>query len=386
MVQPLITYVGTYNCRDVEKANCTTPPGIFQQTWRKGRKYLMRLINTSTESIFIFTIDNHMLQIIGSDFVPIKPYYADSVLVGIGQRYHIVVEARPSDELLPIEDQNYWIRAVVASGCGSIDQNNETVGVIRYDSKSTKTPTTTRYQFNTSCSDEPYQSLVPVVPWNVGKPSNNSKSYSLSEDNEHICPRLTVVVTNDNFAAGLTNYTGTPLPHGNFSRWDLTDFPLWLNFSNPTITNLKNTSWNPEYCIVAEDYKEDDWVYLIITANASVSKQISSRKFFPVSHPVSTSFPSPSPLLTQHPCANYLPSRSTSTATTSSSSPNKPSPSPPPTSPTEHSTTKTLPAATSPSSPAPATSPSPSAPTTPASGSYTAISHGTLRRDSHCRF
>ena len=59
----------------------------------------MKFINTSTESISIFTIDEHMLQIIGSDFLPIKPYYADSVLVGVGQRYHIVVEARTSDEL-----------------------------------------------------------------------------------------------------------------------------------------------------------------------------------------------------------------------------------------------------------------------------------------------
>ena len=183
----------------------------------------MRLINTSTESMFMFIIDDHMLQIIGSDFVPIKPYYADSVLVGIGQRYHIVVEARPSDELLPIE---YWIRAVVASGCGNIDQNNETVGVIRYHPESTKTPTTTRYQFNTSCSDEPYESPVPIVPGNVGNHSTNSKSYTPSGHSGYICPRLTVLVTNDNFAAGLTNYTGMPLSHSNFSRWDLIDFPL----------------------------------------------------------------------------------------------------------------------------------------------------------------
>lgn len=137
----------------------------------------MRLINTSTESTFIFSIDKHILQIIGSDFVPIRPYFADSVLVGIGQRYHIVVEARPSDELLPIDEQNYWIRTVVASGCGSIDQNNETVGVVRYDPESTKTPTTTRYQFNTTCSDEPYESLVPVVQWQVGNHSNDGKSH-----------------------------------------------------------------------------------------------------------------------------------------------------------------------------------------------------------------
>ena len=173
----LQTRIGTYTCSEAEKANCTTAPPIFEQVWVKGRRYLMRLINTSTESTFIFSIDKHMLQIIGSDFVPIRPYFADSVLVGIGQRYHIVVEARPSDELLPIEDQNYWMRAVVASGCGSIDQNNETVGVVRYDPESTKTPTTTRYQFNTSCSDEPYESLVPVVQWQVGNHSNDSESH-----------------------------------------------------------------------------------------------------------------------------------------------------------------------------------------------------------------
>jgi hypothetical protein len=38
----------------------------------------------STESTFIFTIDDHMLQVISSDFVPIKPYYNESILIGIG--------------------------------------------------------------------------------------------------------------------------------------------------------------------------------------------------------------------------------------------------------------------------------------------------------------
>ena len=48
--------------------------------------------------------------------------------------------------------------------------------------------------------------------------------------------------TNDNFAAGLTNYTGTPLPHGNFSRWDLTDFPLWLRTKDIDVyTGMRDT-------------------------------------------------------------------------------------------------------------------------------------------------
>ena len=94
-----------------------------------------------------------------------------------GQRYNIIVEARPSNDLIPVEDQNYWIRAVAAKGCGDkMVQPNERIGIIRYSPGNTKTPTTKRYQFSTACSDEPYESLVPIVPRSVGPPKNNRKS------------------------------------------------------------------------------------------------------------------------------------------------------------------------------------------------------------------
>ena len=41
----------------------------------------MRLINTSTASTFIFSIDKHMLQIISMDFVAIEPYVSRHFLV-----------------------------------------------------------------------------------------------------------------------------------------------------------------------------------------------------------------------------------------------------------------------------------------------------------------
>jgi hypothetical protein len=99
----------------------------------------------------------------------------------IGQRYHVVVEARPSNDLIPVEDQNYWIRITGADDCLDIEpgQNNEKLGIIRYNAGSKKTPTTTRYRFNSECADEPYESLVPVVPMEVtarGHPANNSWS------------------------------------------------------------------------------------------------------------------------------------------------------------------------------------------------------------------
>lgn len=176
---------GFYNCSKSQPPNpdCddTLAPPIFEQVFQRGRKYLLRLINTSTASTFIFSIDKHMLQVVSMDFVAIEPYYRESILVGIGQRYHVVVEARPSNDLIPTEDQNYWIRIVGVAGCFNIEegQQNELLGIVRYDADSTKRPTTTGYQFSKECSDEPYPSLVPVVPQTVSPrehPANNGKS------------------------------------------------------------------------------------------------------------------------------------------------------------------------------------------------------------------
>lgn len=99
----------------------------------------------------------------------------------IGQRYHVIVEARPSNGLVPVEDQNYWIRIKGADGCFDIEpgQDNEKLGIIRYNLGSQKTPTTKGYHFRSTCADEPYESLVPVVPLDVSardRPANNSWS------------------------------------------------------------------------------------------------------------------------------------------------------------------------------------------------------------------
>ena len=56
------------------------------------------------------------------------------------------------------------------------------MGIIRY-LPGTKKPTTLPYKFDETCADEPYASLVPVVPMDVtagANPSNNSKSPSAS--------------------------------------------------------------------------------------------------------------------------------------------------------------------------------------------------------------
>ena len=60
------------------------PNGRYTLSVKKGRRYLLRLINTSIETAFVFAIDNHKIQVVGADFVPIMPYMTDHVVVGIG--------------------------------------------------------------------------------------------------------------------------------------------------------------------------------------------------------------------------------------------------------------------------------------------------------------
>lgn len=45
----------------------------------------MRLINTSTDTTFVFSIDKHNFTVIGADLVPLEPYDTSHILIGIGK-------------------------------------------------------------------------------------------------------------------------------------------------------------------------------------------------------------------------------------------------------------------------------------------------------------
>lgn len=63
---------------------------------------------------------------------------------------------------------------------------------------------------------------------------------------------------------------------------------MWLNFSDPLIDHLHDPTFNnPEYALITENYDEDDWVYIIMTAQGT-PKQIGEGKriFVPVAHPM----------------------------------------------------------------------------------------------------
>ena len=108
------------------------------------RRYLLRLINVSFASSFIVTIDNHQLQVVTADFVPINPYPTNAVMVAIGQRYHVIVEANPHlYENEHYDNGNFWIRTYQA-GCTDFGDdtgaNYSQVGILRYTDATIEPP------------------------------------------------------------------------------------------------------------------------------------------------------------------------------------------------------------------------------------------------------
>jgi FtsP/CotA-like multicopper oxidase with cupredoxin domain len=59
--------------------------GSFSEfNFTPGKKYRMRIINTSTDSHFQFSIDKHTMTVQAADFIPVKPYSQTILNIGIG--------------------------------------------------------------------------------------------------------------------------------------------------------------------------------------------------------------------------------------------------------------------------------------------------------------
>ncbi|KAL5116583.1 laccase, multicopper oxidase, benzenediol:oxygen oxidorectuctase [Pleosporales sp. CAS-2024a] len=127
----------------------------------QGKKYRIRIINTSVDSYFTVSMDGHPFTVITSDFVPIKKWTANQLTLAIGQRYDVVIEANQTVG-------NYWFRVQPGTECGnnSILTKGVTVGaILQYDGAKDENPnSTTSVVLRTTCADESSTNLVPFVP------------------------------------------------------------------------------------------------------------------------------------------------------------------------------------------------------------------------------
>ncbi|KAL4934678.1 multicopper oxidase [Aspergillus undulatus] len=201
-----------------------------------GTRYRMRLVNAAADQHFRFMIDDHELEVIATDFVPIIPYNITQLSIGVGQRYDVIVTAKD----LTTTTGAFWLRAITKSACSETDATDLVKGIIRYDGSTSSSvdPTTSPYSYTNSCDDETPSNLVPYVAINA------SATYASREDEN-----VEVQVT-ENTLLWLMNKTSM------HTEWE---YPTLLQLADG------NNTWTAKQRIIhLPGSSASEWVYLVI--------------------------------------------------------------------------------------------------------------------------
>ncbi|KAK3937427.1 putative laccase precursor [Diplogelasinospora grovesii] len=266
-----------------------------------GKKHMLIIINTAVDTTFVFSIDNHRLEVIEADFVPIEPYMTDNIKVGIGQRYHVIVHGLEEPYKPDLERYgNYWMRAAPARKCSKFAFGpDQQMGIVRYNrtyqtdpryvngSLRRPDPLSEPPLIDIGCADEPYEKLVPRVKWQVGNPVNINASIT----DHALLPNNSKYIFDVGMNPSGGPNTSTPyIPNDKpYSRWAMHTAPFRINFSDPTLLALDRTDElidQPHLDVVTLDHEgEDSWIWMIITAPDKVPTT-GGRIFFPAAHPM----------------------------------------------------------------------------------------------------
>ncbi|OCL02255.1 laccase-like multicopper oxidase [Glonium stellatum] len=216
-------------------------------TLTPGKKHRLRLINTSMENAIIVSLDNHPFSVIASDFVPINPFSTDWLLIGIGQRYDVIIQANQTTA-------NYWFRANVQASCAAAN-NGAGLSIFSYTGAAAGNPTTTGSTAPTACQD-----ASPLVPW------------------------VSLTVPSTSFANQVGNLQvdfGTEVSTNgqNVVYWQVNKSAIDINPSDPTIQYVidHNTSYPRAYNLI-EITSANTWQYWIIEEPAGT--------LAPIPHPI----------------------------------------------------------------------------------------------------
>ncbi|KAK4546388.1 hypothetical protein LTR36_002065 [Oleoguttula mirabilis] len=214
----------------------------FATDFTSGTSYLLRVVNAAIDTHFDFSIDNHTLQVIAMDFVPIVPYTTDSISIGMGQRYDIIVNANMSAVA-----SDFWMRAFPDAFCSDNDNSDDIKGIIHYDGSSS-TPTTTGYTITeNSCFGESLESLVPFLELDA------SSSAAVSND------LASTVAFNDD----------------NIFKWYIGSTSFLVEWDDPTALQILNndTSFSNTSGVI-ELPTADEWTIVIIETTLAVPHPI----------------------------------------------------------------------------------------------------------------
>jgi len=207
----------------------------FQATLTPGKKHRVRIVNTSVDNAIRVSVDHHQMQVITADLVPIEPIYTDSVLVAIGQRYDVVINANQTVA-------NYWIRATVEYACYTAN-HGAGLAIFHYAGATSGDPTTRSTALDNGCN--PPGMLTPWVPNNVGSEAAFKQQATALEVNIEL--------------------PGTTSNNQNVVVWGINMTAIQAQWDNPTLSYVMtgNTSY-PVTANLIEIPNEGIWTYWII--------------------------------------------------------------------------------------------------------------------------
>lgn len=61
---------------------------------KRGERLRLRLINAAADTIFSFVVEGHALTVTHADGQPVEPVETDALVIGMGERYDVILEAR----------------------------------------------------------------------------------------------------------------------------------------------------------------------------------------------------------------------------------------------------------------------------------------------------
>lgn len=222
---------------------------------KEGEVIRLRLINGSATYSLRFQIDNHPLTVIASDGQPLKPVEVDNLLIGIGERYDVLLRGKGSG--------SHWIRATTG-------QNNTIKAVLRYGETSpiepTAAPQAWRERFlapsqlaspaDVNLETTPYREIpmvfagpLPVYRWSVnGEFYPDSKPIKIKK-NEWIRMRF-------------VNRTNMEHPfHIHGHSFYILGMPNELNLKNPPLKDTINLWPNAEQVIQWKASNPGHWIF-----------------------------------------------------------------------------------------------------------------------------
>ncbi|KAI8939029.1 hypothetical protein NX059_004869 [Plenodomus lindquistii] len=215
----------------------------YNVTIQAGKKYRLRLVNTSVDTNLRVNLDGHPFSVISTDFVPIVPYTTNYIKLGIGQRYDVVFTANQTAG-------NYWFRAEADTGCSS---QNARAGraVFTYSGQTVADPT------SIAPTPVPAGCLDPVTTPQIAKN----------------VPNATFVAQ----AKSLPVAFGPVVANGNTVLWTVNGTSMSVDPGNPTVKYVAtgNNNFPQSYNVVeVPSSSASTWTYWII------------QQTIPVAHPI----------------------------------------------------------------------------------------------------